>query len=202
MNYMKYSKTTQLSKNKVANVVICILLIMVFLSGCGQETYSISTLDFSALSDAEKMNYNHDLEELYDYIQTRYDEYVIGHELVQIQGEISFSDNGNAVLDFIQFSFFQYIDDSREGGNVSVIYIETDFKESPIIEVKEFLGAGKACNVPSVPLLNQTDTFRDVIKTLETELKKVEGLKKEFRIWRTFNTTSDGNLKVSVYSLE
>lgn len=200
---MNYLKIIPFFKTKASmKILIFIFFCLILLSGCARELYNISILDSFVLSDIENYDDYNNIEKLYDYIQIEYGNYLADHDLVRIQGELNSTDDGDSVLEFIQFAFYKYIDASREGGNVNVIYIEIEFNDTLTIEIKEFSGAGKACDVPGVPILDQPDTFEEIIKMLHDKFVNIKSSKKEFEVWKTFSTTENGDLKVSVYNLD
>lgn len=201
MNCMNYLKIIPFFRVNVS-IKIFIFGCAILLCGCGKESYNVSVLEHFELCNAESFADYNNIEKLYGYIQTEYSNYLADHDLVRIKGEINSIDDEDLVLKLIQFAFYEYIDNSREGGNVNVIYIEIEFNDTSTIEIRKFSGAGKACDVPSVPILDTPNTFKEVIKMLCDEFENIQSSKKEFWVWRTFGTTKNGNLKVSVYNLD
>lgn len=174
MSYMKYLKNTQTNRF-LKQALLCLQLCSIVIVLCGCEGYQIFPLELKGtlyLSDEQS------IKEIYYALRNVYYEKLEEYILTDIRASYSSAYGEEPNFESVEFLFYKYIDDSNEGGNVSVITLGYDMLENKICKAEEYRGAGRAAPpggaywVPEEVLEN----FNEKIQTEELKDKNIEKL--------------------------
>ena len=155
---------------KKVTIFITTIIFIFVLSSCHlNESYSIKTIQTDII-----VNDVYNEQSLARFVCDKLPDYCVFEELKEIELLLDGVNSINEKSGHLTFSFSHYIDENREGGNISAIKVKIDMKRNKIYEYELFNGASKAYSVAtdSLNLNNWSLSISDVLESFISSHKE------------------------------
>lgn len=144
-------------------IIVILLVIWIIIGVCSESTEEETLQTSISLSKV-----NGTSQEILDEVMLKAKEYCIDKDLVAVVARFEGYTNIIKKDGEIVYSFYQYINDNCEGGNISVADIYIDTEKVTIDQIHTFKGAGKPymINDQKLDTLNWNLDYTDIIEVL------------------------------------
>lgn len=165
-------------------LIICAVLVFFYKSikADGYTQTSLRTDISFTVSDKQ------DVKEIYEALKREYSKELEDHVLTEFSTVYVSPFGGEPDYQTVTFEFYTDIDNSAEGGKISVVNIEYDLKEEKVIFADRFVGSGKAYGSGTGKMLPETifDHINQSIKDEEVQNNELnDAVNKRVKVWVT-----------------